>query len=260
MLKPSEFEEKQKGINKVLDIIESQIEQQEDLELKKDFNEKKKTTWYLDTDNFRLNSNKFLLRIREEKHTGEYETTLKCRHPDRYVSASYDLSSSTMNIETKFEEDITIPFVSKFSLSASFKQDIKPKLSNFKDLKSIFPYLNIANVEDTDSLSKVNDFEVTEISNKIGTLDFTDKKSVNLYLNFWYLSGESEKSRPLILEFTFDYRAKDQSNEKDILLEEFSRSLVRKAEIFYLSLQNQTIADHNITKTKTEYVYQYKPK
>jgi hypothetical protein len=63
MLKPSEFEEKQKGINKFLDIIESQIEQQEDLELKKDFNEKKKTTWYLDTDNFRLNSNKFLLRI-----------------------------------------------------------------------------------------------------------------------------------------------------------------------------------------------------
>jgi hypothetical protein len=123
-----------------------------------------------------------------------------------------------------------------------------------------FPYLNIANVEDTDSLIKVNDFEVTEISNKIGTLDFTDKKSVNLYLNFWYLSGESEKSRPLILEFTFDYRDKDQSNEKDILLEEFSRSLVRKAEIFYLSLQNQTIADHNITKTKTEYVYQYKPK
>ena len=86
------------------------------------------------------------------------------------------------------------------------------------------------------------------------------KKSVNLYLNFWYLSGESEKSRPLILEFTFNYRAKDQSNEKDILLEEFSRSLVRKAEIFYLSLQNQTIVDHNITKTKTEYVYQYKPK
>ena len=37
MLKPSEFEDKQKGINKFLDIIESQIEEQDDLELEKDF-------------------------------------------------------------------------------------------------------------------------------------------------------------------------------------------------------------------------------
>jgi len=53
MLKPSEFEDKQKGINKFLDIIESQIEEQDDLELKKDFNEKRRRTSYLDTDNFR---------------------------------------------------------------------------------------------------------------------------------------------------------------------------------------------------------------
>jgi hypothetical protein len=52
MLKPSEFEDKQKGENKFLDIIESQIEEQDDLELKKDFNEKRRRTSYLDTDNF----------------------------------------------------------------------------------------------------------------------------------------------------------------------------------------------------------------
>jgi hypothetical protein len=259
MLKPSEFDDRQRGIDKFLDLIKSQTEEQH-IELKKDFNEKKRRTWYLDTDSFELNANKFLLRIREEKQTGECETTLKCRHPDRYMSAAYDLSSPIMNVQTKFEEDITIPFVSKFSLSASFKENKEPKLNSFKDLKSIFSALNIANIDEINSLTKVNNFEAREISTKIGSIQFKENKSANLYLNFWYLSDEDKKAPPIILEFTFDYKAKEQTSEDDLLLEDFSHSIIRNADIFYLSVQKQPIADHNTTKTKTEYVYQYKQK
>jgi hypothetical protein len=257
MLKPSEFNDLGKGIDKILDIIELQIGQ--DVLLKKDIKEqKRRKTWYLDTSNFDLNAKKFLLRIREEEGCGEYDTTLKCRHPDRYMSASYDLSSPTKNLQIKFEEDITIPFVSKFSLSASFKENKMSALRNFNDLKHIFPNLNVNNISESESLKKVNNFEPNEISYKIGTIEFTNKKNVNLYINLWYLTYGDKKTTPLIVEFTFDYGAKDQSGKNRMLLEDFPHSIVRKADKFYLLLQKQKIADPNTTKTKTEYVYTYK--
>jgi hypothetical protein len=70
-----------------------------------------------------------LLRIRRENDE-KYVTDLKCRNPDRYVSASYDFSNTTKdNIKIEFEEDIVSPFVSKFSLSASLKQKKTQNLS-----------------------------------------------------------------------------------------------------------------------------------
>lgn len=257
MFKPSEFNDIGKGIDRILDIIELQIGQ--DVQLKKDIKEQnRRKTRYLDTRNFDLNAKKFLLRIREEEGSGEYDTTLKCRHPDRYVSASYDLSSPTKNLQIKFEEDITIPFISRFSLSASFKENNMPDLSNFKNLKNIFPNMNVNDISGTESLTKVNNFEANEISYKIGTIEFTDKKNVSLYINLWYLTYGDNKTSPLIVEFTFDYGAKEQAGKNKALLEDFPHSVVRKADNFFLSLQNHKITDSNTTKTKTEYVYAYK--
>ena len=62
-----------------------------------------------------------------------------------------------------------------------------PDLSNFKEVKDIFPNLTVKDILETESLSMVNNFEPTEISYKIGTLEFSEKKSVNLDLNLWYL-------------------------------------------------------------------------
>jgi hypothetical protein len=65
---------------------------------------------------------KFLLRIRQEEETVEYNMTLKCRHADRYLAASYDLSSANKNAQMKFDEDIRTPFISNSSLSVSFEE------------------------------------------------------------------------------------------------------------------------------------------
>jgi hypothetical protein len=64
----------------------------------------------LDTLNFRLKFKNFFLRVREDKESNKYHiTTLKCRYPDRYILASYDLSSPMKKSTIKFEEDIIPP-------------------------------------------------------------------------------------------------------------------------------------------------------
>jgi hypothetical protein len=45
------------------------------------------------SNDFKINDNNMLLRIRQEKDN-LYTTSMKCRNPDRYVSASFDLSSN----------------------------------------------------------------------------------------------------------------------------------------------------------------------
>lgn len=89
MFKPKEFLDIDKGIEKVLETLASRIKKQGG-KFKEDREAEKKRTWYLDTKTHELKGNNFLFRIREEHD--EYDITLKNRHPDRYVAASYDLS------------------------------------------------------------------------------------------------------------------------------------------------------------------------
>ena len=115
MLNTTAFINRNEGIKKLSDILQFQLKNQNGEFEENDIEEKNRLTRYLDTSRYDLDAKKFLFRVREEKETNEYNVTLKCRHPDRYVSALYDLSSSMKNMKTKFEEDIITPFVSKFS-------------------------------------------------------------------------------------------------------------------------------------------------
>jgi hypothetical protein len=61
----------------------------------------------------------------------------------------------------KFEEDITTPFTSRFSLSASYKIDQNPGFNKFKDLVSVFPRLDLG-ISADEELTKVNNFVAIE--------------------------------------------------------------------------------------------------
>lgn len=295
MLRTSKFEERDKGIKDFLDIIKSQIEI---LNLKEgkgggeqvyfdkkyknnDNGEKKRRVWYFDTQNFELHKkNKFLIRIRKEKDD-DYVTDLKCRNSDRYVSASYDLSPNIKEKEEKsktefeFEEDI-IPrvdstnskspeFASKFSHSVSVHTKKELKLNTLGDLLSVFPGLNVLNIDIDTELQKVNNFEAKEISIKLGVIKFLDKNDTtdDLSLSFWYLPDEDNKEIPEIVEFSFDYYTKEVNkanrSKGKLYLEEFPLSLVRKTNDFYLALlKEQEFVDLNTAKTKTDFAYTYK--
>lgn len=66
-------------------------------------------------------------------------------------------------------------------------------------------------------------------------------------------------SKPLIIEFSFDYNSKEKdesSNSNRNELEEFSIPLVKKVNDFYFSLFKQDeFVDLRTSKTKTEFVY-----
>ena len=75
---------------KIIPAIRSQL-QKRGGDIKEDVKVEECKVWYLDTKRHELNSNhNFFLRIRKIRN--RYDITLKCRHPDRYISASYDLS------------------------------------------------------------------------------------------------------------------------------------------------------------------------
>jgi hypothetical protein len=57
-----------------------------------------------------------------------------------------------------------------------------PHLNKFSDLIHLFPRINITDIEGNDSLRKVNNFEPNEESYKIGSIKFTEKKGIDLYL------------------------------------------------------------------------------
>jgi hypothetical protein len=236
--------------------------------------------WYIDTPDHQLKENKFLLRIRKEKLENDkmvYTIDLKCRNPDRYIAASYDLISNLEEIvnevEFEFEEDL-VPrvdnakdikpdFTSKFSQSVSFREGKEPKLKQFKDLLDFFPALSELNIDPHTELRKVNDFEAYEISINVGKMKLRNKdvSTDDLSLNFWYLSKETEKDIPVIIEFSFDYHAKGKDKLNALNkngLEEFSISLVKKINDFYFSLfTNDEFVDLKTSKTKTEFAYQY---
>lgn len=275
ILKPKIFQDLNEGIKKVQKIIDKEVEMlngkfKPDSDLKQKF----RRTYYLDTPNFRLKSKNFFLRVREDKESNKYDTTLKCRHPDRYISASYDLSSSMKKSTIKFEEDIIAPHVSKFSISVNFEEDQEPEINNLEKLKTIFPGLHTQDLGDG-ILEKVNKFEAKEISVKLGKISYNnnnkdedDDDEIKTFLNLWY--SPKNKGKPVIVEFTYDYAAikkKEEGKEQNkgrkkekILIEEFPFSLVRNTYQFYNSLQDRKkIVDLKSSKTKTDFVYKYKP-
>jgi len=81
---------------------------------------KERTVLFLDTPDFTLRWNGLLLRKRVKKKNDKVEYTLKSRNEDRYIAAGADhRTGPDLEFDSKFEEDIGVPFVSRFSHSTT---------------------------------------------------------------------------------------------------------------------------------------------
>jgi hypothetical protein len=57
----------------------------------------------------------------------------------------------------------------------------------------------------------------------------------------------------VIIEFTYNYNAKDpDTNSNEMLLEEFPRSLVREGDELYMSLQEHRIVDSTLRRQRRD--------
>jgi hypothetical protein len=95
---------------------------------------KERTVLFLDTPDCTLRANELLFRQRVRQKSRKTEYTLKCRTEDRYVAAGRNvLPAEGLEHEHKFEEDIGVPFVSRFSHSATveLKRDHELAGENF---------------------------------------------------------------------------------------------------------------------------------
>lgn len=259
MLQVDRFQDREAGSKAFWNLVEFLVKKQggqvEDKQNKQKHEETRKT-WYLDTNGSSLRQQGFVLRVRSEGDEKEkYKITLKYRSPDRYLSASQNMSTSAEGkTKTKFEEDIIPQFTSKFSHSTSVYADKLPDLGDLKKVANLFPGLKKMPFDEGMEVTIVNGFKAREIFRKVAKLKFEEEPIVKAGLNFWYLLGEADEI-PLVGEFSFDYGLlKNGINEKD-KLEQFPVPVVAGANNLFQALQKQVGWINFNATTKTAYAY-----
>lgn len=203
LLNCDRFSNRTQGCEEFLEIVEFLAKQHDGTFKARQNTEEERHTWYIDTPDLALQQQKFILRIREDKHEPQCRVMLKYRSSDRYLSALQPVSSPKQ--KSKFEEDITPPFISKFSKSCSAKFLQKPELKTVRDIVELFPGIKDLGIALQSPVKTVNGFTAHEVASKVGQIEFDDQKLVvNVRFSFWYLFDRAD-GFPLIGEFSFDY-------------------------------------------------------
>jgi hypothetical protein len=219
-----------------------------------------RTITFLDTPDNTLHANGLILRRRGKQNNGKTEYTLKCRDADRYVATGWDVRGAEgLNAELKFEEDIGVPFVSRFSRSGTVSleksnlRELGKKLRTLGEAAMLFPVLRTLTRDclpcpiDTE-LRSVNPFKVHELVCKGPELAFTDpddserSKRAEVALILW---RKEKNDRPVAAEFSFRY---SDANE------DFSSAVALAAKRLFLVSQQLDWARPEAL-TKTQYVY-----
>lgn len=270
MLNTERFRDRKVGADLFWKALTFLVEQQggavlPDTEDKEKDVEQQRMTWYLDTPSFELRRANVILRVREELDAKKrYKITLKYRAPDRYAVAGADVSCSqgVKKDDLKFEEDVTPPFISKFSNSVSFKTDDPPDLEHSADLVALFPGLLSLDLPKA-RLHVVNGFKAYEVLHYLGKLKFENQGAaqgptppdfvIKVALSHWYLRPD-ENDYPLITEFSFSYNATTIGVQKDHL-EQFPPIVIAGANRLFQGVQNQAGWLAQLGSTKTAYVF-----
>jgi len=231
--------------------------------------ELRRTTWYLDTPGYELQRANVTLRVRDE--AGEkkpIKVTLKYRMPDRYTAAGNNPAPDPDKVkkhDIKFEEDVTPPFASKFSYSASFRSEELPSIETIKDVVKLFPGLEPLGIPPVNPIRVVNGFRAHEVMHYIGKLKLDKMPAtralglpefvVKVALSHWYLQ-ENEEDYPLVTEFSFGFDATEGDDRDDDRLEKFPPTVVAGANRLFRDVQNQAGWLSPFGLTKTAYLFE----
>jgi hypothetical protein len=215
---------------------------------------------FLDTSDYTLRENGLLLRQRVKQKSGKTEYTLKCRTEDRYIAAGKDLSPAPgLKHDSKLEEDIGVPFVSRFSHSTTVELDDDDKLAgeNVPETLSaagrLFPVVLTVQRDGLPcppetALAPVNRRKVFERVFTGPMLRFSkgrDRRSSTTGTVALILWSKGKKGRILTAEFSFRFRDDNEA---------FSPELASAAKLFFEGLQRQDWARPEAL-TKTQYLY-----
>lgn len=212
---------------------------------------------FIDTEDFRLYNNSFILRRRvtyvDGFPVGDPEIVFKFRNPDLQKTAETDVRPHIQgDYQVKFKCQV-LPLKDRlggirilYSNNVQFprKNVTQSDVLSFDVIAQIFPALESLKKKEGERINLVNGTIVEEVLQDIGTLDFGEGITAKVNIGIWRTRGEH---RPLIGEFAYQVKFSDRK--------ELNREAMKRAEAFFLALQYSAKDWMALNATKTGVVY-----
>lgn len=214
---------------------------------------------FIDTEDFRLYNNAFILRRRipykDGFPVGDPEIVFKFRHPDMQMCAETDVRPHILGDHRVKFKCQAMPLKEKlggirllFSHNVQFSRSaIGMGKENVRDMDAIIellPVLARIRKSPKEEISLVCNTIIEEVLQDIGMLDFGEGITCKANVAIWRTRGEH---RPLIGEFAYQFRFHDRSM--------LSKEALRRAESFFIDLQYSAEEYIALNCTKTATVY-----
>jgi hypothetical protein len=215
---------------------------------------------FLDTADFRLYNNAFILRRRIAYESGfpagEPEIVFKFRHEDIQKAAALDVRPKFAgNYRIKFKAE-ALPLRDQvggyrllYSHNAQFPLSQAPEgdRESMGTLARVFPALEALETPDTNRVELVNQTIVEEVLQDLGVLDFGKGITADSNVSIWRERGTHH---PLCGEFAFQakFKRRDEIHEKAI----------NRCQQFFVALQQSGRDWLFLGTTKTGLVYRLK--
>lgn len=215
---------------------------------------------FLDTPDFRLYNNAFILRRRvsyvDGFPVGDPEIVFKFRHPDEQAATALDVRPRiTGKYRIKFKAE-ALPLKDQVGgYRILYSHNCQFGLSQVHDsdkmamatLARIFPALATLKKSDEERINLVNEGIVEEVLLPLGQLDFGKGQVGKCDVALWRTRGEH---KPLVGEFAFQLKFPSR--------ESVAEKAKKRATQFYISLQHDVKSWLALGVTKTGMVYRLK--
>jgi hypothetical protein len=212
---------------------------------------------FVDTSDFRLYNNAFILRRRIQYEDGfpisDPEIVFKFRHPDMQQAAETDVRPQILgDHRVKFKCQV-LPLKGQlggvrmlFSHNVQFPRSSvsEREVLSMGAMTKVFPVLERIKKDPNERVSLVSNTIIEEVLQDIGTLDFGDGVHAKCNIGLWRTRGEH---LPLIGEFSFQVKFKDRN--------ELSTHAMKRFEAFFITLQYAAKDWIALDATKTGIVY-----
>jgi hypothetical protein len=214
---------------------------------------------FVDTNDFRLYNNAFILRrripYRDGFPVGDPEIVFKFRHPDLQVAAETDVRPQIRGDHRVKFKCQALPLKEKlggirllYSHNVQFARSAMGlgggDVMSVDRMIEIFPVLARLRKQAGEKIELVNETIIEEVLQDIGVLDFGDGLVAKTNVAIWRTRGEH---RPLIGEFAFQVRFQDRK--------QLAQPALRKMEEFFVALQFAAKDWISLNSTKTGVVY-----
>ena len=214
---------------------------------------------FIDTHDFRLYNNAFILRrripYRDGFPIGDPEIVFKFRHSDLQIAAETDVRPQIRGDHRVKFKCQALPLKDRlggvrmlYSHNVQFPRSalgiINDDMRTFAYIVQVFPVLARIRKDAEEKIELVNNTIIEEVLQDIARLDFSHGLIATANVGIWRTRGEHQ---PLVGEFAFQIQFKDRKG--------LHPEALRRFEAFFIALQHAAKSYIALNATKTGIVY-----